>query len=297
MKKFWGLFLLLATVSLFSGCLPGREKTALQVNSTPKATVFINDKQVGSTPFIDEKLSPGEVTVKLVPETTAVSLSPWETKVKLTGGVMAVVNREFGQTEASSAGEILTLEKSKDKENAVLAVISDPDSAVVRLDGEAKGFTPLSLEKVAPGEREIVVSATGFAERTIKAKLVAGFKLNLNVKLAQKEEETIEISPTPAPTGTGAKKITPKPSPTGAKPTGPTGPPLTPPARPYVEIKDTPTGWLRVRTEPSTTAAEAAKVNPGERYPLLDESGGWYKIQYQEDKEGWISGRYAEKYE
>ena len=293
MKKLLGLFLLLAAVSLFSGCLPGREKTALQVNSTPKATVFINNKQVGSTPFIDEKLSPGEITVKLVPETTVVNLSPWETKVKLTGGVMAVVNREFGQTEASSAGEILTLEKSQDKESSVLAVISNPDSAVVRLDGEAKGFTPLSLEKVAPGEREIVISATGFAERTIKAKLVAGFKLTLNVKLAQKEEEKIEISPTPIPTGTGAK-ITPKPSPTGTKPTGPT---LTPPARPYVEIKDTPTGWLRVRTEPSTTATESAKVNPGERYPLLDESGGWYKIQYQEDKEGWISGRYAEKYE
>lgn len=293
MKKLLGLFLLLFTVSLFSGCLPGREKTALQVNSTPKATVFINNKQVGSTPFIDEKLSPGEITVRLVPETTAVSLSPWETKVKLTGGVMAVVNREFGQTEASSAGEILTLEKSKDKENAVLAVISNPDSAVVRLDGEAKGFTPLSLEKVAPGEREIVVSATGFAERTIKAKLVAGFKLNLNVKLAQKEEEKIEISLTPTPTGTRAK-VTPKPSPTGVKPTGPTS---TPPARPYVEIKDTPTGWLRVRTEPSTTATEAAKINPGERYPLLDESGGWYKISYEGDKEGWISGRYAEKYE
>jgi uncharacterized protein YgiM (DUF1202 family) len=49
--------------------------------------------------------------------------------------------------------------------------------------------------------------------------------------------------------------------------------------------------------EPSTVATEAAKVNPGEMYPLLDEESGWYKIEYQKDEEGWISGQYAEKYE
>jgi uncharacterized protein YgiM (DUF1202 family) len=288
MKKPALVFLFLVLTLSLSGCVFGEKGAALQVNSMPKATVFINSKQVGSTPFVDEKLSPGEVSLKLVPETTVVSLSPWEGKIKLTTGVMAVVNREFGQTETAAAGETLTLEKAKDKENASLAVISSPDSAVVKLDGEAKGFTPLALDKVTSGDREIIVSATGFSDRTIKAKLAAGYKLTVNVKLAQKEEEA---SPTGTPTPTpkaGAKITTVTPKPTGPTPTLP--------ARPYVEIKETPTGWLRVRNEASTTSTELTKVYPGERYPLLDESGGWYKIKY-DDSEGWISGKYAEKYE
>jgi len=81
---------------------------------------------------------------------------------------------------------------------------------------------------------------------------------------------------------------------TGAKATPTEGPPM---AKPYVLIKETPTGWLRVRMEPSTTATEAAKVNPGEKYPLLEEKGGWYKIRYSGDKEGWISAQYATKFE
>ena len=43
------------------------------------------------------------------------------------------------------------------------------------------------------------------------------------------------------------------------------------------------------------TASEAAKVNPGDTFELLDEEAGWYKINYEENKEGWISSNYVEK--
>ncbi len=66
--------------------------------------------------------------------------------------------------------------------------------------------------------------------------------------------------------------------------------------KPYIEILDTPTGFLRVRSEPSTTASESGRVNPKEKYPLLDEKSGWYKIKLSTG-EGWISGRYAQKFE
>jgi len=293
MKKLGLGFLFLSLTLFLSGCVFGQKSAALQVNSIPKATVFLDGKNLGTTPLINEKLKQTEATLRLVPEGGTVSLPSWETKISLTSGAMAVVNWEFGETEAVSTGETLTLSKTQDKNSASLAVISVPDSAVVRLDGEAKGFTPLTAEKIVAGDREVTVSAAGFKERSIKAKLVNGYKLTINVKLAKGEAEEIATpspSLTPVPTGSKAK-VTPKPSP--AKTTGPTP---TPPERPYVEIRETPTGWLRVRTEPSTAATEAAKVNPGERYPLLDESGGWYKIKY-DSSEGWISGKYAEKYE
>lgn len=292
MKKLLLVTGYLLLVALLAGCnLPWQKKAALQVNSIPKAKVFIDGQEKQTTPYEDKDLNPGETTVRLEPETTAVSLSSWERKVKLVAGVMTIVNWEFGTTESDSAGEILTLEKSKEKEGASLSVISIPDSAVVRLDGEARGFTPIVLEKVTAGEREIVISANGFQDRSIKGQLITGYQLTVNVKLAKIEEEiekTAEAVEEEETKEEGAE-ATPKPKPTGPTP--------TPPDRPYVKIKDTPTGWLRVREKATTASEEIAKVNPGEMYPLLDEESGWYKIAYEEDKEGWIAGRYAEKYE
>lgn len=188
----------------------------LQVKSIPASMVFLDGKQVGQTPFEDKKLAAGEVTLKLVPESVIANLSPWETKIKLIGGTQTIVNREFGETEASSAGETMTLEKIADKKAASLSIISLPDSALIEIDGQSKGFTPLNLDKQDAGEREIAVSASGFTKRTIRVKLLPGYKLILNVKLA--EEKTAEVSPTITPTGSptptpkAGAKITPGPS-------------------------------------------------------------------------------------
>lgn len=282
--------LLLIIGAILKGRVFKKAEAGLQVNSIPASTVFLNEKHVGKTPFKDEKLQPGEITLRLVPEETTLALSPWETKIELINKVITSVNHEFGQTEETSAGEVMTLEKIADKKTGSLAIISQPDSCLVKIAGETKGFTPLLLEKLSEGEYQISVSTSDFKERTIRANVIPEYKLIINVNLAKEtgiSEAEITGTPTPSPTGT----VTPKPTP---KPTGPT--PTTPP-KPYVEIKETPTGWLRVRLEPSTTATEAAKVYPGEKYSLLDEEGGWYKIKYETDKEGWISGQYAEKYE
>jgi len=297
MKKISLVAFLFLTSVLLSACTPPwQKKAALQVNSIPKATVYIEGEEKGTTPFEDKKLSPGEITLKLVPEVTAVNLNPWEKKIKLVGGVMTVVNWEFGQNELASAGEVLTLEKTKNKETASMSVVSIPDAAVVRLDGEARGFTPLNLDQITAGEREIVITTNGFQDRSITAKLINGYELIANVKLAkaeeEKKEEEKEPETTPTPTPKDAAKVTPSPKPT------PSGPTPTPPERPYVKIKSTPTGWLRVREKASTLdSEELAKVNPTEMYPLLDEENGWYQIEYKEGEKGWISGKYAEKYE
>jgi uncharacterized protein YgiM (DUF1202 family) len=71
--------------------------------------------------------------------------------------------------------------------------------------------------------------------------------------------------------------------------------------RPYVKIKDTPTGFLNVRSEPSTSGGDETiviKIDPGEVYKFIDANDlGWYKIEYKRGEQGWISGRYAELYE
>ncbi|MCX6765469.1 MAG: SH3 domain-containing protein [Candidatus Moranbacteria bacterium] len=58
-------------------------------------------------------------------------------------------------------------------------------------------------------------------------------------------------------------------------------------------IKDTPTGWLNVREQPSASGALVAKIYPGEKYIYLESENGWYKIILKDKKEGWVIGEYV----
>lgn len=274
---------------------------ALQVSATPRATVFIDGTQAGMTPFFNDKVKAGEHTIKLVPESTTDSLISWEGKVNLLPGIITAINRTLGSSESASSGEMISLEKIGRKDKSSLAVVSIPDQAVVKVNGEPKGFTPLTIDDLVPADYQVTIGSSGYEERSVSAHAVGGYKLIINVQLAQKIEGIEQATPsgeleegkvTPTPSG----KVTPTPK-TTTTPIPKTTPRLeaTPPAKPYVKVKDTPTGFLRVRTEPSTTATEAAKINPGEMYPYLnEEKSGWLKIEYEKDKEGWVSGVYVD---
>lgn len=287
MKKIGLILILILVPFLFSGCSLKKQPAALQINSTPVAAVFINGKNVGKTPYLDRNVTAGEITLKLIPESTAQSLSSWEGKIKLVGGVLSVINREFAETQEASSGEILTLEPIRDKKSASLAVVTTPDGAVVMVDGQNRGFTPLVLDKISAGERQISLTLTGYGERVIKAKAFNGYKLVVNSKLAQETEPiptpTLEAGLSPTPT----KKVTVTPTPK----------PKTTPAAGQVTVvvKGTPAGWLRVREEASSSSKELARVDEGDEFTLLEEKNGWYKIAYEQGKEGWISGQYVEK--
>jgi len=267
---------------------------ALQISTTPRAVVYLDGSQVGVTPFFDDKIKSGEHTLKLVPESTTDSLVSWEGKVNLLPGILTVVNRNFGSSESNSSGEMLTLERIGRKDRSSLAVISVPDQAVVKIAGEPRGFTPLTVDDLTPGDYSVVISAPGYEEKSISASTIGGYKLIINVQLAQQmegiegatesaeneDEQTDEaagdVTPTPAVKATPATKA-------------------TLPAKPYVTVKDTPTGWLRVRAEPSTSADEVAKINVGESFPYLnEEDNGWYKLEHEKGEEGWASGVYLD---
>jgi uncharacterized protein YgiM (DUF1202 family) len=64
-------------------------------------------------------------------------------------------------------------------------------------------------------------------------------------------------------------------------------------SKPYATIKDTGTGWLRVRDQASNAGVEVAKVNVGQNYPYVSTLNGWFEITYSPGKNGWISGQYA----
>jgi hypothetical protein len=301
MRRVFLVFFLFVFSILLSGCsLPfSKEKqAALQVTANPKTTIFLNGEHIGSSPFFDEKIKPGDYRIKLVPEASGQQVLSWEGQVKLVGGVLTVISRDLGESEDKSSGYVLSLEPKVDKNTASVAVVTVPDGAVVSLDGEPKGFAPLNVDSVAEGEHTLVISSPGYVEKSIKAKVVKGYKLTASVQLAK-------MPPEPEPESTEATaSATPTPSPSASKKPTATATPRSSPteesdqdtgiARPYVLIKSPDTGWVRVREEPNTTSQELAKINDGEKYKYLDTSAGWYKIEYETGKEGWISGKYAE---
>lgn len=259
---------------------------ALQISTTPTATVFLDGTQAGITPYFDDKIKAGEHTVKLVPESTEGNLTSWEGKVNLLPGILTSIKRTFAVNEAESSSEMITLEKAGRKDQSSLAVISIPDQAVVKLNGEPKGFTPLSLENLTPADYQITISSSGYEEKTVSAHTIGGYKLIVNVKLAQTIDGIEEATPSGETEEEEEEEVETTPTPKAQ---------ATPPAKPYIKVKETPTGFLRVRMGPSTSATEAAQIKPGEMYPYLDEEeDGWLKIEYKEDEEGWVSGVYVD---
>lgn len=307
MRKVLPFVILVASSLFLAGCSLKTPPAALQIKTEPVANVFIDGKLLGKTPYQASDLKGGELTIKLIPEADSASLASWEGKVKVNSGVLTLIEREFAASDAATSGHILTLEKIKDKKQASLSVVTDPDGALVKLDGESKGFSPLVVDSISETDHEIIVSKEGYADKTVNAKAIAGYKLIVNVKLAQLGLVD-NVTPTATPTATPSSSPTPKTSVTPSKSqtsptptktasvtptTGATGQTLG-----YILIKENSVGFLRVRNAPSgTEIAKIQPIDPQKKYPLLEEKSGWYKITYEVGKEGWVSAdsQYTQK--
>lgn len=265
-----------ALVSAIVLFLVGRFKpkgAGIAIETIPIASVFIDGVLAGRTPY-EEVREPGEVIIKLVPDSFDKPLAPYETKATLVSGVKTVIKWEFGETSGKSGGETVSFERVGRDETG-LSVVTIPSSAQVVIDGNTRGFAPYKTSSVATGEHTLLISSEGYVDRTIRLKTHNGYKLTAIIQLIPSEEIPEEI------------------------------PEEEEEAVDEVEILSTPTGFLRVRSEPSTLGEELARVSPGERYELLDEDEdtGWFKIKYEEGKEGlpaqagWVSNTYAEKVE
>lgn len=61
-----------------------------------------------------------------------------------------------------------------------------------------------------------------------------------------------------------------------------------------LKIISTPTGYLNVRSEPSTAGALVGKVSPGDIVTYTNKKAGWYEIVLPENKAGWVIETYIE---
>jgi hypothetical protein len=263
---------------------------SLKVLSSPTATVSADGKNVGKTP-LDINLLVGEHLIKLTPDSTATDTASWSGKVQIYKNSRTFVDRELGASDNTSSGVIFSIKKSDKakKGEGEIEIETDPIGSIIYLDNDEKGIAPLLLESVPQGEHELSVYSPGFIRRTQKInvesgyQVVAQFKIALDPSYQKVDEPTDEATPSAK---TETKESTPS-----AK----TTPPAKTSGKLIVVVKDTPTGFLRVREEPTLNASESARVNPGAEFEVMEEKSGWYQITYEKGKTGWISAQYTSK--
>lgn len=267
MKKtllFGLLFLALLSISIRFAIKPISEalgyqiKSGIKITSTPDATVFINGKEAGKTPFQDENLKVGEVEVNLMSEGAY-----WRGNVNLHAGTLSVVNRELAPDTASSSGEILTLDSGKG-----VIITSSPNNTEVEIDGKVYGKTPISVADLLPGEHTFILSREGYLKRSIRASLPANLSLHLNVDLALAEASLSTNTNPPAIQNIVVTNVI---------------------------VKKTPTGFLRIRSKPSLNGAEVGRANTGDILILVTEASGWSRVKTEAGIEGYVSSIYIQK--
>ena len=154
------------------------QKASLLIE-TPHAKVeaFLDDQSLGQTPLQKDDLPAGGHTLKLISGEQI-----YQTKIELLGGTQTVVRREFGPSDTFSSGEVLWFEKTGGA--AMVSVTSDPDGVRVKIDGKDIGETPVLVEDVAAGARDLHLSFENFENRQISVRVAEGYQLRVSSKLA-----------------------------------------------------------------------------------------------------------------
>ncbi len=268
--RFKTILLLIISSLFLGGCSLVSRKSAIEINSYPVAKVFLDGKEVGMTPYKNRSLLPQEVEVKLMTNDLE-----WSKKIKLQNNISTVVDWEFGKDNKTSGGYILYLEKTGDKNKAGIMINTTPAKSTVVIDNEVKGLSPIRISNIGEGDKHLALSFPNHKTIDIFMKSVLEYQLVVDAILPQEE---IIVEPEEEKTESISTEI-------GNISTV------------NIKIKETETGWLRVREASSGASKEVARVVPGKSYPLIDENTDWYKIDLGEGKNGWISASYGEKSE
>ena len=267
----------LSLIVLLSGCqaIGFSNPAALQVTAKPEASVFLDGKHIGKTPFFSDHLKEGEYTLKVT-----VSETSYVDKITLSEGTLTVVNRELASNYLAQSGENLSLVSGKDG----LFIISLPSEADVTIDGSYSGKTPILTKDIEMGDHKIQLVKEGYVEREFAVKTSSKYQVLADVTLASQIAKGIGINSKEPP-----KLETER-----------------------VLVLNTPQGFLKVRKDPSLSSEEIGRVTSGNEYKILQETKEWFQISFEgpsspasqrgerageAGQSGWISAAYAQKVE
>jgi len=245
---------------LLSAC--GVERSGLEVVSNPIAKVYLDGKEIGRSPYKSNNLKPGAIIVKILTDEGKV----WEREIRLEKNVSTVINWNF-EGDDSDSGYILSMERTG--EASGILINTQPQRASINIGGEIKGYSPAKIEELGEGDKEVTIAYPGYKNLHLIVKMVKGYQLVVDAKMASEIVNNSVVIPETSPSAT--LQVGPK-----------------------IRIKETGTGWLRVREEANNSAPEIGKVKPGEIYEYMSSDTEWYLIKYLNET-GWVSAKYVEK--
>lgn len=274
--------------TMFSSCTLIRQpQGGLKIDTSMPATVYLDDKNMGSTPFILNPLDVKKYQLRVVP--TDGSLVPYETVVKVFSNFETTVDWQFATTGDASSGFIFEEGKANSAKLAELEIVTSPDNVPISINGKNEGFSPLVLDKLTQGDYKLELQAPGYISSSRDVRLIQGKRLVITAKLARKPlaiaTPSAQLAPLPTPSPSAVPKATPKSMPSATITT----------AKPYIEVLDTPTGYLKVRGGPSTMFPVLGQLDIGDTVPYDGQEtvDHWFKIAYEATNSAWVSGQYS----
>lgn len=283
--------LFLSSCSVFS-----QPKGGVKVTSNQISDIYLDAKNIGTTPLSNSPLEVKKYQLRIVPQDP--SFAPEETQVKLFPGFETTVDWLFGKTKDDSSGYIFEAENAHKRDASELEITTDPDNVPININGENKGFSPLVVDSLPVGDYQLGLQAPGYNESNRSVRLMKGKRLLVTVKLARKPLDIAATAPTlaPLPAPVTTPRPTPRPTPKLTTSTSSSSAVLgkSTAKKPYIEVLDTPTGFLRVRSKPAADGDILGQLNVGETVPYGGTTtDNWFKIVFGATSSAWVSGQYS----
>ena len=298
-------------------------KSGLQVQtSNSSASLFLDGKYLDKTPYVNKEMKPGSYLLEGRPDDS--KLVPYQTTISLKKGVLTFMTWKPGNRPETSGGVIYEMESLPNTHDSQLSINTIPDGAIIRVDDQAKGFAPVLVEHISPGEHTYEVTLPSYETQKNTINVVDGFRMNVTVKLARESDEGVAVSPTASPSASPSASPGASPSASSTNSasvsanlkTTPIVTTATSSASPKVlgvtsttslpkpKAQVLPTGFtqdgkevLRVREKPDAGANTIGYAPVGSEYPYLKVMmDGWYKITFN-GKTGWLNSQYVQLFE
>lgn len=148
--------------------------------------VYVDDKEVGTTPYEKNNMKAGTYQIKLVRKSeTEGFYTDFERSFELEAGTRVVINWEVGPSQEFSSGEILFFKERLDstKKESTVSITTTPAEANIYFDGAKQEGTPVLIKNVSEGRHKLRISKDEFIETEFEVNTVENYDLFVEIRL------------------------------------------------------------------------------------------------------------------
>ena len=151
-----------------------------------ECTVYIDGKNVGTTPYENDNLSTTKHDIKLERVTeTPEFYTTFERAIDIEEGTQVIINWELGPSDEFSSGEIYFFKERLDstESNSSVSIIPHPNSAIVYFDGAIQEEAPIIVTGVKESRHQIKAEQEGYLSAEYEVQTMTGYDLFVEFRL------------------------------------------------------------------------------------------------------------------